>query len=263
MEEKPYLVDPEHYLEVSGLIDDILSRQKKLLGDKLVGVYVYGSLVSGDFDYETSDIDLMVAVSSDLSKQELDKLKKMHDEIAHDNNKWENKIEVAYLSIDALKTFKTQRSKIAVISPGEPFHEKEAGNDWLINWYNVREKGLTLYGPSPKTLIDPISKEEFIQGVIEQTKDWPDWIPTNHQRKFQAYAILTMCRALYSFRNGEQVSKKQAALWAQKQLPEWSPLIQNALLWREDWRNEQVDHEATFPETTRFVHYINDQIKEK
>src|SRR5260370_35623173 len=79
-------------------------------------------------------------------------------------------------------------------------------------------------------------------------------------RKQQAYAVLTMCRVLYASRNGEQASKKQAASWAEKELPAWSQLIQNALIWREDWRNEQVDHETTLPETAKFVHLVIDQI---
>jgi hypothetical protein len=57
-----------------------------------------------------------------------------------------------------------------------------------------------------------------------------------------------MCRALYAFKNGEQVSKKQAALWAQKELPQWSPLITAALSWREAYRDEGVDHASTLPE---------------
>jgi hypothetical protein len=65
---------------------------------------------------------------------------------------------------------------------------------------------------------------------------------------------------LYTCKNGEQVSKKQAALWAQQALPQWSQLIQHALLWREDRRNEQIDHEATFAETKRFVDCVREQI---
>src|SRR5260370_22829617 len=98
-----------------------------------------------------------------------------------------------------------------------------------------------------------------MQAVKEQMKAWGEWINDIHKRKDQAFAILTMCRALYAYKNDEQASKKQAALWAENELPEWSKLIQNALLWREDWRNEQVDHEETFPETLRFVRFAISQ----
>jgi len=69
-----------------------------------------------------------------------------------------------------------------------------------------------------------------------------------------------MCRALYACKNGEQVSKKRAAAWAKNELPEWSYLIQNALDWRKDWRNWQINHEASYPETVKFVYFILDRI---
>lgn len=248
---------PTQYEQLNKLLNLLLSQMKDILGEKLVGLYIYGSLVWGDFDYEISDIDLLAAISTDLNEKEFNKLKQIQDEIVKEYKKFDNRLEIAYMSLSALKTFKIQRSKIAIISPGEPFHIKEAGIDWLMNWYFVRENSITIFGPDPKTIIEPISKEEFIQCVKDQVKDWPNWIPQNHKRKFQSYAILTMCRALYAYKNGVQVSKKQAALWVQKKLPEWSSLIQNALKWREDWKNEDVDHEATFPETSRLVAYIN------
>ena len=80
-------------------------------------------------------------------------------------------------------------------------------------------------------------------------------------RKYQAYAILTICRSLYSLKKGNQVSKKQAAKWAQKQFPEWKTLIAKALTWREDWKNESVDHKQTLPQTQKFVNFIIRKIK--
>jgi hypothetical protein len=53
-----------------------------------------------------------------------------------------------------------------------------------------------------------------------------------------------------------QVSKRKAAEWAARELPEWSELIANALLWRAAWRDDTVDHAATFPETLRFVQFV-------
>ena len=72
----------------------------------------------------------------------------------------------------------------------------------------------------------------------------------------QAYAILTMCRALYAYNNCWQVSKQQAARWVQSNFPHWAALIGRALEWREAWRDKEVDHEATFPETLSFVHLV-------
>jgi len=251
---------PTSYPDINQLLDNLLSQIHLILNKKLVGLYLYGSLVNGDFDYDISDIDLLAVTSSDIDDTEFDRLQQMHDDIADRNKQWDNRIEVAYLSTAALKTYKSRPSQIAIISPGEPFHIKEAGKDWSINWYVVREKGVTLFGPPPQTIIDPITHEEFIQAVIDQTKDWSEWIDHIQTRPYQAYAILTMCRALYAYMNGEQVSKKQAALWAQKELPDWSSLISNALAWREAYREEEVDHKATLPDTIKFVRFVIDKV---
>ena len=255
--------DPTPYADINQLLEILLSSIHKILGQKLIGLYLYGSLVIGDFDPNISDIDLVAALSSDIDDKEFAELQKMHHDFAKKYKEWDDRIEVCYISVAALLAVRSRTSQIANISPGEPFHRRESSIEWLIDWYVVREKGITLFGPSPKTIIEPISKDEFIRSVKAHAKAWRVWINDMHNRKSQAYAILTICRALYTYRNGEQVSKKQAAVWAEQEFPEWSSLIQNALLWRADWRNEQIDHADTFPETLRFVHYAVSQIKKK
>jgi predicted nucleotidyltransferase len=248
------------YPDVEAILNRLRSDIQETLGDNLVGLYLYGSLVTGDFDSEISDIDLLAVTASAATDTELERLREMHERFACNNPVWEDRIEAAYVSTIALKTFRTPSATIAIISPGEPFHTKEAGHDWLLNWYIVLNQGVVLIGPSPNTLIPQITKDEFLNAVRRQVADWGEWIYHLRERKAQAYAILTMCRALYAIRNGEQTSKRRAALWAMEALPEWSPLIDNALLWREAWREDAVDHAATFPETVRFVHSVRDFI---
>jgi hypothetical protein len=77
----------------------------------------------------------------------------------------------------------------------------------------------------------------------------------------QAYAILTLCRALYAIHYGEQVSKKRAASWVQEQFPQWTGLIQNAFIWRSDpAKYEKVNPETMMPETLRFIEFAVGQI---
>jgi hypothetical protein len=255
--------DPTPYADINQLLELLLSGMQKILGAKLIGLYLYGSLVIGDFDPNISDIDLVAALSSDIDDKEFGALQKMHDDFAKKFMEWDGRIEVCYISVAALHAVRSSTSQIANISPGEPFHRRESSREWLTDWYVVREKGIPLFGPSPKSIIEPISKDEFIQSVKANAKEWREWIHDMQNRKSQAYAILTMCRALYTFKHGEQVSKKQAAIWTEQEFPEWSSLIQNALLWREDWRNEQVDHAETFPETLRFIHFAISQIEKE
>ena len=246
--------------DINRLLKGLLSRMRQILQERLVGLHLYGSLTTGDFDPGSSDIDLLAVTSSDVSGREFDALRAMHLEFAHDNPEWEGRVEVAYLSAAALKTFRSERSPMAVISPGEPFHMTEAGREWLMNWYVVREKGVALFGPPAEALIAPISREELAGCVRDYAADWGDRIERVRDRKGQAYAILTMCRALHLYRTGETASKRQAALWAQEELPQRSRLIQSALAWREAWREQQIDQAATRAETIRFVNFVRDEI---
>lgn len=254
------------YADVNEILAGLPAQMQAILGEKLVGLYLYGSLVAGDFDAGISDMDLLAALTADLNEREFSHLDAMHQAIVAAHPRWNDRIEIAYLSLDGLKTFRTQTSPLGIISPGEPFHIVQAGADWLINWYMVREIGRTLYGPAPTALIPPMAGEEFIQTVKEHAQAWQGRITGYSQRrKSQAYAILTLCRALYTCRHGAQVSKRQAALWAIETYPQWASLITQALAWRialddEAALDDAVDPAPTMPQTTDFVQFAVAQI---
>ena len=71
----------------------------------------------------------------------------------------------------------------------------------------------------------------------ELLRDW--WAPMLHDTarlrsdEYQVYAILTMCRALYTLETGAVASKPVAARWAQAALGKRrAALIESALAWR-------------------------------
>ena len=241
---------------VNALLDELLSRMRETIGATLAGLYLYGSLVGGDFDRHISDIDLLAVTASDINDTEFRVLHSMHTAFTHEHPAWEDRLDIVYVSAAALRAFGTKASAIAVISPGEPFHIKEAEPGWLMNWYLVREQGRSLFGPPPSTFIRPIITDEFVETVREHARSWSRWIDGARTRRAQAYAVLTMCRALYAHKHGAQVSKDRAAAWAAQELPQWSSLIHEAVRWRREWRDGDVDHAATLPETRRFVQAV-------
>ena len=252
------------YGDVNGLLNTLLTRMQSILHDKLVGLYLYGSLVTGDFDHDISDIDLLTVTSVDIDELEFEALKKMHDDLIHKYKTWKDRIEVQYVSLSGLKTFKVQTSKIVNISPGEPIHFIEAGKDWLINWYIVQENGIVLFGPNQASIITKISKDEYINAVKENTLLWSEWIKkynTQSSRGSLAYVVFTLCRALYGYKHGEEVSKKQAAEWICEEFPQWKSLIQNAVTWRKvQWSNEQKSVGLAISKVNEFVNFSIHQV---
>ena len=248
-------MQPTNYPHIDMLLDTLLTRMQGVLGDKLIGLYLYGSLVTGDFDDHLSDIDLLAAIASELTPAEADAIIQMHAGIVRESAQWDNRIEVAYNTLHGLRMFKTERGNLGIISPGEPFHIVDAGDDWLVNWYFVQVYGVTLFGVPPTSIITPVSKREFLDAVKAHILAWREYINDIDHRPGQAYAILTMCRGLYTVRHGEHVSKRKAAEWAIETFPEWATLITNALAWRLVPNEPNVDHAATLEETRRFVQF--------
>jgi len=242
---------------INNLLGELQAGIEAVFGDQLVGLFVFGSLAFGGFDADVSDIDLLAAVTHDVTDDELDALRAFHDGFARDHEQWHDRIEVAYLSVGALTSFKERSSQIAVISPGEPLHVVEAGRDWLMNWYLVRESNLALVGPSPRQLITSVSKEEFVDGIRNYASGVARRADQAIGRKAQAYVVLTMCRALYAHRVGEHASKEAAAVWAQQELPGWSALIRDALMWRHASLSDGVTTQTANADITCFAALVD------
>ncbi len=105
-------------------------------------------------------------------------------------------------------------------------------------------------GPSPQILIDPIALDELRAAVCEQLKrfwqnqlDEPEWL---RPRDYQAFAVLTLCRALYTLHKGTVSSKPKAAAWAKRVYPRWEPMIERALLWRSQHNKDDITETMMF-----------------
>ena len=137
-------MNPTSYECINVILDSLLFNIQDIFEKKLVGFYLYGSLVWGDFDYEISDIDLLAVLTDDVDETEFMKLEKMHRDIAKEHPNWDGRIEVQYFSKDGLKNFRLKPSNMVVISPGDLLHRVQAGKEWLLNWYFVQDYGSKL-----------------------------------------------------------------------------------------------------------------------
>jgi predicted nucleotidyltransferase len=248
--------------QINNLLLEILAALQRVLREKLRGLYLFGSLVSGDFVEGISDIDLFALLTADLNEDEFAALDKTHGALIAENPEWEDRHEIAYLAENVLATFRTQRSSIAVISPGEPFHIKEAGRDWAINWYVLRQHGRALFGPPVDEIFPEISQREFVEFVRDQALEWGDWLPhTRESARYQSYAVLTLSRALYAVSKGEQPSKRVAGEWVVACFPKWAELIAWAFAIRVTRGNEDIDTATNYPQVEAFVQFVMDEVE--
>ena len=114
----------------------------------------------------------------------------------------------------------------------------------------MREYGVIVWGPEPRTLINPVSPDDLQATVCHHLKNY--WqkkledIAWFRPRDYQGYAVLTLCRALYTLHKGELCSKPCAAAWAQQMYPHWKPIIERSLLWRSQHELDDVTESLAF-----------------
>jgi len=72
---------PKSYPDVNTVLYVLLKNVQTVLGNHFIGMYVYGSLASGDFDPQRSDIDFLVVTADRLPDEMIAELKAMHARI--------------------------------------------------------------------------------------------------------------------------------------------------------------------------------------
>jgi Aminoglycoside adenylyltransferase, C-terminal domain/Nucleotidyltransferase domain len=238
-------------LDPRAAVEELTELLADHLGDRLLGLYLFGSLAAGGFHPGKSDLDLFAVLEAEVAG--LEPLQALHAGFADDHPEWTERVEVGYVSRAVLQTLGDDpRGRIAVISPGEPLNVKEVEYDWTLNWHAVCTRGETLLGPSPLELGPPVTSAAYLRAIENLLAYWKTavrapsvaYVPAQ-----QGYIVVTLCRALHGLATGKQTTKADAAAWAADQFPEWAPFIEEALATHRADVSEQ--HERTI----RFVDY--------
>jgi Domain of unknown function (DUF4111)/Nucleotidyltransferase domain len=220
-------------------------------GGSLVGLYVYGSLATGDFEPDISDVDLIAVLTETPDEPLVERLEAMHERLARANPGWDDRIEVDYVSREGLANCRTRSTTITRISPGEPMHLLDAGRDFLLDRFPARRDGIALIGPPIDVVIPEIPEGEYLDEVREYLAGFLDRLD-EASPGWRSYAILTMCRGLYTLRSHERLSKRDAAMRARGEFPRWSHVIDWAVAWR-DGPQASTDMVDTSAETDAFL----------
>ncbi|HSM71136.1 MAG TPA: aminoglycoside adenylyltransferase domain-containing protein [Anaerolineales bacterium] len=227
---------PTPYQDVNKILILLLTEAKTVLGRQFIGMYLYGSFASGDFDLKSSDIDFLVVTESVLPKKLVSELETMHNRIWKTGSKWAAKLEGSYVHRELIRRHDPDGAPCPTVNE-ENFYLDRRGSDWIIQRHVIRENGVVLEGPDPKTLIDFVSPDDIRSAVLSTLREW--WFPMLDDKpwllkrgsEYHAYAIVSMCRALHALEHGTIVSKPQAVQWAKKTLaPKWRPLIDQAVV---------------------------------
>ena len=258
----------EVYPELASVLQRFVVGVQNALGSTFLGAYLVGSLATGDFDLD-SDVDFLILTNAELSDAEVRSLQTTHVDIRALGCYPAEHLEGSYISSDLLnQTDLVGVEPLWFVDNGSTSLERSIhDNRWHVRWI-LRERGITIIGPDPKTLMHAVPtgalRSEAVAAIRELKShfvaeiDQPlRWFNT---RFGQSFAVLTCCRMLYTCKSGTVQSKLSGVKWAEQSLePAWCELIRKAWTERMGVRSgDKVRQRAQtrlLLETAKFIAY--------
>ena len=232
---------PDHpYPELRDVLNMFVDEISAELRENLVGIYLVGSIASGDFDLD-SDVDFLVVTKTELTEAHMKTLQDIQIKIHNIDCYPAKHLEGSYISIGDLNNWNiVGEKKLYYFDNGSTTYEQSThDNQWHVRWI-LRERGITLVGQKPETILKSIPLNEMFSEIkttmLQVMKLFEDEInrPLSffNSRFGQSFAVLTYCRMLHSLHTGTVQSKKAAVKWAKQFVnPKWVKIIDQA--WKE------------------------------
>jgi hypothetical protein len=244
--------------KLSSLLESLTVQFPVLLGRNLVGAYLYGSVTHNGFNPKRSDVDCLVVTHRDLSDAQFRRLGAWLEQ-NEKSNPWTLRLQMSFLLKDHVLTM---NSKACHYQFGVLERGSSDGNP--IIWLDYQRTGRILFGSPPETFLPAITPKIFsaaldreLAYVKEEISEKPssEW---RDVRMYRAYAVLTICRILYSTEKRSTTSKADAAKWVIKKWPRrWTKIINRALAFNEIGRESDIP----LKEIEEFISFTATQLR--
>lgn len=223
---------PTKFSELNSVLDDLVRSVRDVLGQGVVGFYMQGSVAVGDFD-EHSDADFVVVTQDELNDEQVSLLQEMHASLFDCGKEWAKHLEGSYFPKAVFQDLSRAGEQLWYLDNGHRQMERSSHCNTVVVRQIVREHGVTLAGPDPKQLIDPIPSETLRREIHDDMKSWGKEIleaPARYRNRFyQGFIVLNLSRMLHDYRTGSISSKRSGAEWAKETFDaSWTDLIDRA-----------------------------------
>jgi hypothetical protein len=227
---------PTPFPELNELLVELMERVRAILAETFVGAYLQGSFAVGDAD-EHSDCDFLIPITTQPDREREADLRALHDEIPTRSGHWCHHLEGSYPLAAELRTTAHMGARWLFVDHGSRTLEWDAHCNTPWARWALRERGITLAGPAPNTLVDPVTPEVMVAAaratLPSLVEDIHSWMPPTIAWG-QRYIVASAARALYTVRTAEVASKRQAMSWARDRVDDrWHPLLDQVLADRE------------------------------
>ena len=218
---------------------------------------MYGSLRDPSFVPGRSDVDCIAVTWRPLDDRTFAVLQRWSEDAAHDDPSF-SRLQISFLVKDRV----LEDDPLACLYQfGDLTRSGSDGNP--IIWLDFFQRGVILWGPDPHSFVPPITGAVFHAALVREIgylneeiilKAQSEWRP---RPSYRAYAVLTLCRILYSGATGRVTSKTKAAVWALANAPDaFHDLIREA----EQTSNNLGSADLALPSIANFINYVQSHI---
>ena len=207
-------------------LDQVVATLQRLLQQRLVGVYLFGSAAYGEYEAGISDLDVQAVVTEHLSPSECRAITAAltHERLACPARRLEF-VTYARLAIDPASR-RPQFELNFNTGAGEADHlaldpAQEASHWFVLDIALGRALGRSLLGPEPAQVFAPIPRPWALAAIADSLA----WHQA-HERA-SANSILNACRGWRYAATGRWGSKRAGAAWARQQ-PGCPPIVAQA-----------------------------------
>jgi len=220
------MVKPLSYLalDMRQLVVRFRADLLSILGQNLVSIYLFGAIAFPGFEPRAGDIDFYVFLKRPLTASQRTALDVMHRALARE---FPLGIRIDGFYITLSKARGRAIPKRLMYSARGRLHHGGRDDAWALHREHLHHGAYVLvHGPKPEAIVPKVSWPE-----IERALDLEGLFARRVLRKHAPYAVLNLCRLIYSYETKKVVlSKLEAARWALKTLPNaWQSLIRSAL----------------------------------
>lgn len=247
-------------MKMKTILDRFVAMTAEALGENAVGIYLHGSAVMGCFNPEKSDLDLLIVVDREPTKEEkcafLDGILELNPDAPAKG------LELSVLRREHCNPF---------VHPAPfDFHFSNAHLKWAMEDREgyirtmrgvdrdlaahvtiLCHRGRTLWGLPIGEVFGEVRREDYIDAIWYDVENAGEDV-----NRDPMYITLNLCRVLGYLRDGLILSKREGGLWGIRAYPEFTGLLEAAM---ECYATGKVMEPS--PEAEEFVRKILEQIR--
>lgn len=245
-------------------VEQVCAALRALLKENLVGIYLHGSLATGCFNPDRSDLDLLVVTERPMAPE----TKRRIVELLLGTSGNPTPIELSVLAHEHLHPWRypppfdlhfseewrqRYREDLSTGAGRRWDQEPRTDVDLAAHITHLLDRGIRLEGAPIGDVFPAVPREGYVAAILADYKDARAGILHN-----PVYGVLNMVRVCRYLQDGRLSSKDEAGAWATQALPQEDAFVVESAL--AQYRGDPVDGDIVPDDLEHFIRVLDERI---